>query len=404
VVMMDLNNFKFFNDTYGHPEGDRVLKTVAQCLREACRGGDIIGRFGGDEFISLLVDTDTQGALHVCRRIAARVEEEGYQQRGDQRRIPIGLSFGAAIYPHDGTTAMELLTVADANLYEAKRGGSPMMIKRSAVEETQELRKLKDAGTGGSFGVLDALVTAIDNKDHYTRRHSEDVTHWATLIARELDYSSETQRAVRIAGLLHDVGKIAVPDSILRKPGRLNDDEFQIMQQHPVFGALIVKDVPNLPEVLGGIRHHHERFDGKGYPDKLSGEDIPLLGRILAVPDCFSAMTTDRPYRKALSWSEALEEIEKGKSTQFDPQMADAFLEVMARIIMEQSAPSVSGEGERESVLQIGASTDAEAATSLGKRDAASEVARKMADPDAVFNTPSDAHMLPRSVADAETK
>ncbi|MDF2441548.1 MAG: hypothetical protein JWN98_2532, partial [Abditibacteriota bacterium] len=157
VVMMDLNNFKFFNDTYGHPEGDRVLKIVAQCLREACRGGDIIGRFGGDEFIALLIDTDTQGALHVCQRIAARVEEEGYQQRGDKRRIPIGLSFGASIYPHDGTTAMELLTVADANLYEAKRGGAPMMIKRSDAGESQELRKLKDAGTGGSFGVLDAL-------------------------------------------------------------------------------------------------------------------------------------------------------------------------------------------------------------------------------------------------------
>jgi HD-GYP domain-containing protein (c-di-GMP phosphodiesterase class II) len=173
-------------------------------------------------------------------------------------------------------------------------------------------------------------------------------------MVRELGYSTETQRAVRICGLLHDVGKIAVPDAILRKPGRLNDDEFQIMQQHPVFGALIVKDVPNLNEVLGGIRHHHERYDGKGYPDKLMAEDIPMMGRLLAVPDCFSAMTTDRPYRKALTWSEALTEIERGKGTQFDPVMVDAFLEVIARIVADSSSHSLDPEGTRHSVVQLG--------------------------------------------------
>jgi putative nucleotidyltransferase with HDIG domain len=232
------------------------------------------------------------------------------------------------------------------------------MIQRSPAEETQELRQLKEVGVGGSFGVLDALVTAIDNKDHYTRRHSEDVTHWASLMVRELGYSTETQRAVRICGLLHDVGKIAVPDAILRKPGRLNDDEFQIMQQHPVFGALIVKDVPNLNEVLGGIRHHHERYDGKGYPDRLVAEDIPMMGRLLAVPDCFSAMTTDRPYRKALTWSEALTEIERGKGTQFDPVMVDAFLEVIARIVADSSNHSLDRDGTRQSVVQLGPAGD----------------------------------------------
>ena len=209
-------------------------------------------------------------------------------------------------------------------------------------------------------------------------------------MARQMEYSSETQRAVRIAGLLHDVGKIAVPDSVLRKPGRLNDDEFNIMQQHPVFGALIVKDVPNLPEVLGGIRHHHERFDGKGYPDKLRGEDIPLLGRLLAVPDCFSAMTTDRPYRKALTWSEAFSEIEKGKTTQFDPVMADAFLEVMARI--------VSGE---EPILIGDATADKNQITG----NQANQVARSMAESEPVIlPDEDDSQFRPRSVADAETK
>jgi diguanylate cyclase (GGDEF)-like protein len=143
IVMMDLNNFKFFNDTYGHPVGDTVLRTVAQCLRDTCRTDDIIGRYGGDEFVALLPDTDAHGALEVCSRIAARVEEEAYQG-ADGRRIPIQLSFGAAVFPHDGGAALELLTIADANLYEAKRGGAPLMIQRSPAEETQELRQLKE--------------------------------------------------------------------------------------------------------------------------------------------------------------------------------------------------------------------------------------------------------------------
>ncbi len=395
IVMMDLNNFKFFNDTYGHPVGDTVLRTVAQCLRDTCRTDDVIGRYGGDEFVAILPDTDAHGALEVCSRIAARVEEEAFQEPGG-RRVPIGLSFGAAVFPHDGDGALELLTVADANLYEAKRGGAPLMIQRAAAEETQELRQLKDVGVGGSFGVLDALVTAIDNKDHYTRRHSEDVTHWATLMARELGYSTETQRAVRICGLLHDVGKIAVPDAVLRKPGRLNDDEFNIMQQHPVFGALIVKDVPNLNEVLGGIRHHHERFDGKGYPDKMVGEDIPMMGRLLAVPDCFSAMTTDRPYRKAFTWSEALTEIERGRGTQFDPVMADAFLEVIARIIADGTTKSFDKDGTRHSVLQLPATGEAPPPSSTDSADGTLGDAAPAPDsPDSILR--------PRSVTDADT-
>lgn len=342
VVMMDLKNFKFFNDTYGHKVGDQILQIVGRCLREACRVTDVLGRYGGDEFIAVLPDTDFPGAQLVCSRIAARVEKEGYQQADDGRRIPIALSFGAAVFPDDGDNVLELLAAANTNLEEAKVSNAPLLVQRAPAEEAQELRKLKDAAVGGAFGVLDALVTAIDNKDHYTRRHSEDVTHWATLMSRHLGHEPETQRAIRIAGLLHDVGKIAVPDAILRKPGRLNDDEFQIMQQHPVFGALIVKDVPYLEQVLGGIRHHHERYDGKGYPDKLKAEDTPMFGRLLAVPDCFSAMTTERPYRKALSWQEAINEIERGKGTQFDPAMAEAFLAIIRQIQEEKQAVSAA--------------------------------------------------------------
>ena len=249
------------------------------------------------------------------------------------------MSFGWAIFPHDGGTALELLTHADSNLYEYKRTGAKALSERGAAppESREEIRRLKSRSGGGSFGVLDALVTAIDNKDHYTRRHSEEVTLYSLMVAKELGYSQEALRTVRISGLLHDVGKIAVPDEILRHPGRLNSEEWAIMQQHPVFGALIVKDVPNLDEVIEGVRYHHERWDGGGYPEGLSGNDIPRLGRLLAVGDCYSAMTTDRPYRKAFTPEEALREIDKSIGTQFDALFAQTFIKVMRRKLAESA-------------------------------------------------------------------
>ena len=200
----------------------------------------------------------------------------------------------------------------------------------------QELR------ADSSYGFLDCLVTAVDNKDAYTRRHSEDVTDYALWIAEEIGLSQSSMRAIRIGGLLHvggllhDVGKIGVPDEILRKPGKLTDDEFEIIQQHPVIGALIVSGVPGMQFIVEIVRSHHERWDGRGYPDGLSGENIPLLGRIVAVADAFSAMTTTRPYRRGMDWNDAFAENEKHRGAQFDPTLAAAFLRVARQRLEEQ--------------------------------------------------------------------
>ncbi|RYX85594.1 diguanylate cyclase [bacterium] len=332
IVMMDLNNFKFFNDTYGHPVGDDVLRTVARGLRESCRGSDILGRYGGDEFIVVLPDTDAAGTLDVCARIKATLDAKHFEPVPGTR-LPIATAFGWAAFPSDGETIMDLLSAADANLYNHKRGGASYLSQtQKAIQEGRdEMKKLKNRAHGGSFGVLDALVTAIDNKDHYTRHHSEEVTYISLLVAREVGYTREQLEAVRISGLLHDVGKIAVPDQILRHPGKLGRDEWDIMQQHPVFGALIVKDVPHLESVIDGIKHHHEKWDGSGYPEKLSGEAIPEMGRLLAMGDCYSALTTDRPYRKGWKPEAALEEIERCAGTHFDPHLCAVFLQVMRR-------------------------------------------------------------------------
>jgi putative nucleotidyltransferase with HDIG domain len=196
---------------------------------------------------------------------------------------------------------------------------------------TETQRAHRALRTEGSFDVLDAMVTAVDNKDRYTRHHSEDVTEYALWIAEELGYSEGTQRVIRIGGLLHDVGKIGVPEDILRKPGKLSDEEYETMKRHTQLGTLIVGGVAGMESIIDIVRSHHERWDGKGYPDGLAGEDIPLLGRLLAVADAFSAMTTDRPYRRGLPWEVALSEIRKNIGTQFDPEMAKAFLATAAK-------------------------------------------------------------------------
>ena len=330
IVMMDLNNFKFFNDTYGHPVGDDVLRAVAGALRDASRESDVLGRYGGDEFIMLLPGTSAQGALEACARIKTALDER-HLEPVPGTKLPISISFGWSSFPADGENVLDLLTAADQHLYNYKRGNGSRLISQAKNADQDEMRRLKSRAVGGSFGVLDALVTAIDNKDHYTRHHSEEVTYLSLLLARELNYDEKLLEAVRISGLLHDVGKIAVPDDVLRHPGKLNREQWEIMQQHPVFGALIVKDVPHLAQVGDGIKYHHEKWDGSGYPEKLTGENIPLMGRLLAMADCYSALTTDRPYRKGWEPEQALEEIARCAGAHFDPHLCAVFLRVMER-------------------------------------------------------------------------
>jgi putative nucleotidyltransferase with HDIG domain len=181
-----------------------------------------------------------------------------------------------------------------------------------------------------TFDVLQGLVIAVDTKDHYTRRHSEDVARYVDFIAELLGLDRETRLALHTAGLLHDIGKIGIPDVILRKPGQLTAEEQAIVRQHVALGEMIVRDLPNLPIVQAGIRSHHERWDGKGYLAGIAKEEIPLVARILAVGDAFSAMTTSRPYRKAVSTEEALRRLGDAAGSQLDEQIVRTFLDGFA--------------------------------------------------------------------------
>jgi diguanylate cyclase (GGDEF)-like protein len=325
VIMMDMNNFKLFNDTYGHVVGDQVLKTVSEQLSRVCGDAGLPARYGGDEFVVVLPRTIPEEAERIAHMIKDSLRDFDYIRAGDDRRVPIGLSFGIAAYPNDGQNRHELITTADKNLYRAK--GSDTGIART----TDGQRINRELRAQASFETLDILVDSIDNKDRYTRKHSEDVTEYSLWIAEELGLSEETMRTIRMAGLLHDVGKIGVPDEVLRKPGRLSAEEYEMMKRHPRLGELIVSAIPGMEGIVDGVRSHHERWDGGGYPDQLQGDEIPLLGRIIAVADAFSAMTTDRPYRKGMDWTIALEQIRSNMGTQFDPKLATAFLTAVSK-------------------------------------------------------------------------
>jgi diguanylate cyclase (GGDEF)-like protein len=317
VALLDLDNFGLLDSTYGHAAGDRVLIEIAGLLSDEMPPGATVGRYGPDEFL-IITPTGDQAALEpAIERLRARLTETAIQFEGSER-LPVSFSAGLCFYPTNGESVTTLLSVVAMTLEEAKAGGGDAIRVAEAHPPVPGYLK--------TFNVLEGLVIAVDTKDHYTRRHSEDVARYADFLAGELRLDSATRLAVRSAGALHDIGKIAIPDAILRKPGRLTEDEMAILKQHVAFGDSIVRDLPQLDLIKAGVRYHHERWDGRGYLAGLAGEEIPLVARILAVGDAFSAMTTTRPYRKGMTVEEALRRLEDAAGSQLDARLVEVFV------------------------------------------------------------------------------
>jgi diguanylate cyclase (GGDEF)-like protein/PAS domain S-box-containing protein len=320
VAVLDLDNFKFFNDAYGHRVGDDVLRLVADTLAHGPAAHLTLSRFGGDEFAVLMPSVSLEDAAMMASRFVTSLEQLTFCLAEQDLPIPLNASVGVAVYPDEAVGCRDLLELADTRLRLSKSGAG------EAVLAADHLRT-RLTGRVQGFSMLDALVTAVDNKDRYTRRHSEDVLTYSVRIAAALGWDAKQQDAVAVAALLHDVGKIGVPDHILRKPGKLTEEEFEAIKQHPMMGAVIVGAVPGFEAALDAVRHHHERWDGGGYPFGLCGSEIPPMARLMAVADAFSAMTTDRPYRKGMDPSRAMEILRGGAGTQWDPNCVLAFLE-----------------------------------------------------------------------------
>jgi diguanylate cyclase (GGDEF)-like protein len=338
ILLADIDNFKLFNETYGNPSGDEIIKRVSGILHHRNRSSDFVGRFGGDEFIMILPATYRAGAATVADHMRLALGSQPFIAPNGQA-IPLRMSFGAASFPEDGHDASSLIAIADANLYESKRwGGDTVTVRREPIGG-------EHIDVSG-FSTLDALVSAVDNKDHYTRRHSAHVAEHSLAIVRALGFSKERQDILRVAALLHDVGKIGLPDRILRKPGALTPEEEEAVHQHSLLGSLMVSQhLPDMNEVREAVVAHHERWNGTGYPAELKGRDIPLLGRILAVADAYSAMITDRPYRAGLSLEVAKNELIKGSGTQFDPEVVGVFINCLESQPQEAAARDAVGHG-----------------------------------------------------------
>ncbi len=359
ILIIDIDNFKALNDSYGHKYGDNVLHKIALCLKNNTRGIDTVARYGGDEFICLLPETLHDHGLIVANRIMKKIKEQL-----QENEIITSLSIGLATCDYQTHDSAMLLQLAEQAMYIAKyRGGDQIFTfskndtqdtslwnkkvcetlqiiktlgmfddgKEIAADLTDQLAKIfaVTATPRSPIEIVKSLSSALDARDHYTNGHSERVIEFTKKIACELKMSGEQIEELRYLCLLHDIGKIGIPDHILNKPGKLTNEEFEIMKQHPEIGENIIAPIDAMKNLKPLIRHHQEFFNGEGYPDRISGDAIPIACRILSVVDTYDAMTSDRPYRKALPKEAAIEELNRCAGTQFDPEI----VEIFARII-----------------------------------------------------------------------
>jgi len=384
LVLIDLDRFKFVNDFYGHLEGDVVLRRVGQILSENCRCSDVVARYGGDEFVILLPETNVEQARQLTGKLRAWISSDPLLHEKN-----VTGSFGVASFPVHGSTPQELIQVADASMYLSKHQGGntvstadhfdPNEAKRwkhdvleaylgvtlqrvfktgpEALEEIcqrldQFSRSLDSSEAAGApemaepssaapnpsvahilhpllAEALSLLAAAVDAKDPSTQNHSQKVSSYAVALAEALQMDPAAVEGIRLAALLHDVGKVGIPESILNKSGPLNPDEWELMKQHVEHGARILQPCRGAQLIQAMILHHHEFFDGSGYPRALIGEAIPLGARIIAIADAYDTITSSRTYKRARSAEEGLAEIERCAAAQFDPELVSVFVETI---------------------------------------------------------------------------
>ncbi len=332
LIMLDLDHFKAVNDEFGHQKGDEVLQKVGELIRCEVGNHGYSARYGGEEFAIILPDATSGRAMEMadCLRLKMKaVEEEVDLPDGF-----VGGSFGVADMPRCATDANSLISASDSALLFAKRKGRNRVAYFCDLADTElragDLDKLHSRLEGASLQTIRALAEAVDATDDYTEVNTARLAHVAEAIAARLGMNKEQTDALALATRLHDIGKVGVPGSILRKKEKLSAAELLLVQQHPEIGQRLLHEAEQIQDLISAILYHHERWDGKGYPERLKGEEIPVMARIIGIMDAYRAMLCDRPYRKALTPKRALDELLKGAGTQFDPRLVEMFVELIA--------------------------------------------------------------------------
>lgn len=391
TMILDINNIQDINQEQGHIAGDNAICHLASTVRRLIRGIDTVARYGGDEIIVILPETDPQAADEMAERFL-----KGLQDRPLKNGQPISASIGYATFPHDTRHKDMLLKYTEQALHLAKfKGGKTDVPTKVAYHEAkrlndktvlevfashvarkydnhrifEELLSVMEQKEGGNnpattssspehlmLETIGSLAGALDAKDKYTRGHSQAVANYAVALAHALQLPPDEVEQVRLAAFLHDIGKIGIPETILCKRGPLNEREWEIMKQHPVIGARqILAPVTALREVIPMVEHHHENWDGTGYPAGLSGDNIPLGARIVSIVDAFHGLTSDRSYRKALPITEAAAILEQGAHTKWDPHLIGIFLKIL-NIATPQTETAEASPPKPNDTLEVKAS------------------------------------------------
>jgi diguanylate cyclase (GGDEF)-like protein/putative nucleotidyltransferase with HDIG domain len=313
VAVLDIDDFRAACARHGHAAGDEILRLVARVLVEQTRAHDVTCRGAGDEFVVLMPETDLEGAKICCERMLHALETAGTDHVDS-----VSLSAGISAYDRSESPAAALGAAYVALDRSRRLGGHRVTAGPGDEEVTVEENDRRDA--------VSALAVTLGERDRYTGDHSEEVLRLVEDVARGLGLGDEEVDRIRAAALLHDIGKVAISDDILNKPGPLSAEEWKVMKEHTVIGERILRAIPGLGSVARIVRHEHERWDGAGYPDGIAGNAIPIGSRIILACDAYHAMTSDRPYRDSMSHAEAVAELSRHAGTQFDAEVVEVLV------------------------------------------------------------------------------